>query len=312
VSESASVDAGGGAGARGASDHPDRLRSLFETFNELVRTEGDVLAWEQEYFDSQAEYRPIEDRDWFGDPHAITRSLVRWIETWGVGKHRIKPEEILALGDERFLVTAHNSGVGRRSGVPIEVLTYMAMIWRGGKIVWFDEYLDREEALAALGEQTTAAGAPEPDMRLALAGRFWKLSEAAFAAFVRRRSDRQLERLFGSGPGLRAIFKRMEQLFDPAKTGGFAGEIQYELIGAHGVKKWVVRIDGGRAITRAGEAPAPAATLRMRLPLFVRVAARELHPAKAYREGWLEITGNFDVAARISVMFGLSKTRLMP
>jgi hypothetical protein len=306
------VDASGDAAANAASDDLERLRSLFAAFNELVRTEGDVLTWVQEYFDPQAEYRPIEDPEWFSDPEAITRSITRWIETWGVGKHRIVPEEILALGDERFLVTAHNSGVGRRSGVPIEVLTYMAMILRAGKVVWFDEYLDKEEALAALGEEASAATTPEPDVRPALADRFWRLSEKAFAAFVRRRSDRQLERLFDSGPGLRAIFARMEQLFEPTKTGGFVGEIQYELFGSDGVKKWVVRIDGDRAIARAGEAHTPAATLRMALPLFVRVAARELHPAKAYREGWLEVSGNFDVAARSTVMFGLSKLRLMP
>ncbi len=285
MSDSAMVDAGGSAATSGTSDHLEGLRSVFATFNEVVRTQGDVLTWEQEYFHPQAEYRPIEDREWFSDPEAITRSLVRWIETWGAGKYRIRPEEILQLGDELFLVTARNSGVGRGSGVPIEAVTYIAVIWRSGKIVWFDEYLDKERALAALVEQTSAPGAPEPDARLALAERVWKLSEAAFAAFVRRRSDRQLERLFGSGPGLRAIFKRIEQVFEPAKAGGFAGEIQYELLGSEGVKKWVARIDGGRALIRAGEAHTPATTLRMGLPLFVRVAARELHPLRAYREG---------------------------
>jgi hypothetical protein len=307
VSDSVPVNAGGAAAADGVPDHLERLRSLFETYNELVRTEGDVLTWERQWFDPQAEYRPIEDRDWFSDPEAITRSLVRWIETWSVGKHRIKPAEILEPGDERFLVTAHNSGVGRASGVPIEAMTYMAMSWRGGKLVWFDEYLDKEAALAALGEQTSAAGAPEPEGRLALSERLWKLSEAAFTAFVRRRSDRQLERLFGSGPGLRAIFRRMEQLFEPAKAAGFAGEIQLELLGSDGVEKWVVRIDGGRATVRPGEARTPAITLRMRLPLFVRVAARELHPLKAYREGWAEVSGDFDLAARLLVAFGLSQ-----
>jgi hypothetical protein len=304
VSDSASVDA---VAASGVPDNPPRLRSLFETYNELVRTEGDVLAWEQEYFDPQAEFRPIEDRDWFRDPQAITRSIIRWIETWGVGTHSIKPAEILEFGDERFLVTAHNSGVGRGSGVPIEAMTYMAMSWRGGKIVWFDEYLDKEAALVALGEQTSAAGPPEPTARLTLAERVWKLSDAAFAAFVRRRSDRQLERLFGSGPAVRAIFKRVEQHFEPAKAGGFTGEIQYELLGPAGVKKWVVRIDGGRALTRPGEAPTPPTTLRMRLPMFVRVAARQLHPVRAYREGWVEVSGDFDLAARLMVAFGLSQ-----
>jgi hypothetical protein len=191
--------------------------------------------------------------------------------------------------------------------VPIEAMTYMAMRWRGGKLVWFDEYLDKQAALTALEEETPAAGAPETALRPTLAERVWRLGDAAFAAFVRRRSDRQLERLFGSGPALGAIFKRMEQLFEPAKAGGFAGEIQYELLGSDGVKKWAVRIDGGRATTRPGEARTPAATLRMRVPLFVRVAARELHPVKAYREGWLEVSGDFDLAARATVMFGLSQ-----
>lgn len=306
MSDSATVDPGGGGAAASEASGPHRLRSVLDGFNEVVRTEGDVLAWEQECFDPQAEYRPIEDRDWFSDPHAITRAVVRWIETWGIGTHHIEPKQILELGDERFLVAAHNTGVGRRSGVPIEAMTYMAVILRGGKIVRFDEYLDKEAALASLGP-TTAADAPEPDTRPALTQRIWELSDAAFAAFVRRRSDHQLERLFGSGPALRAIFKRMEQVFDPAKAGGFAGEIQYELVGPEGVKKWVVRIDGGRAITQPGEARTPVTTARMRLPIFVRVAARELHPAKAYREGWAEISGDFDVAVRANVMFGLSQ-----
>ena len=306
MSDSAAVDAGGAQAASGTPDHLGRLHSLVDAFNEVVRTEGDVLSWEQEYFDPQAEYRPIEDRDWFSDPEAITRSVVRWIETWGVG-YCITVEEILELDDERFLVTARNSGVGRGSGVPIEAMTYIAMSWRGGKLVWFDEYLDKEAALAAVAEQTPTAGAPETESRLAIGERVWRLSEAAFAAFVRRRSDHQLERLFGSGTAQRAIFKRMEQLFEPSKAAGFAGEIQFELLGPEGVMKWVVRIDGDRATARAGEARSPVTTLRMRLPLFVRVAVRQLHPVKAYREGWLEVSGDFDVAARSNVMFGLSQ-----
>ena len=82
MSDSAAMEAGGGA-AKSVPDTLEGPRSLFESYNELVRTEGDVLAWVQEYFDPQAEYRPIEDPDWFSDPEAITRSIVRWIETWG-------------------------------------------------------------------------------------------------------------------------------------------------------------------------------------------------------------------------------------
>ena len=292
-----------GATAGGTPDHLERLRSLFDAFNELVRTDGDVLAWEREWFHPRAQYRPIEDRDWFRDPEGIARSISRWVETWA-GSHRIEPEEILELGEGRFLVTAHNHGVGRHSGVPIEATTYMAMSWRAGKIVWFDEYFDEEAAMAALGEPVREKGAPRAWATLAEGA--WRLSESAFAAFVRRRTDRQLERLFGSGPGQRAIFKRMEQRFDPTKAQDFTGEIQYELVGNAGVRKWMVRIEGDRATTREGEAHAPVTTLRTRLPLFVRMAARELHPLAAYRDGLLEVSGSFEIATRIEAMFGLS------
>jgi SCP-2 sterol transfer family len=287
--------------ASATSDQLARLRELFDSYNELVRRAGDVPAWEREWFVPDAQFRPIEDRDWFSNPEAITRAIVRWMETWDSGTHHIDPVEVLELGDQRFLVTAHNVGVGRHSGVPIEALTYMAMRWRGGKLVWFDEYFDKEAAVAAFGDGAQAEP-PAPT----LPERVWKLCEAAFAAFVRQRSDGQLERLFGSSPAQRAIFKRMEQLFEPEKVRGFKGEIQCELPGAKETRKWVIRIDGDKATTRAGEAPMPAKTLRARLPVFVRIAARELHPLVAFREGDLEVSGDFDVATRIEPMFGLS------
>lgn len=66
-------------------------------------------------------------------------------------------------------------------------------------------------------------------------------------------------------------------------------------------------IDGARAIARAGEGIVPAVTLSVPLPLFIRIAARQMHPAKAFRRGWLEVRGDFETAARMGVMFGLSR-----
>jgi hypothetical protein len=282
------------------------LRAAFDAFNAMVRSEGDVLAFVREYFDRKAQYRPIEDRDWFREPQAIARSLSRWIETWAVGTYRIEPREILELGGDRFVVQFRTKGVGRGSGVPIEAVTCIACIWRDGKFVWFDEHSDKQGALAALGETPAAAGAV-PDQRVTVGERLSRFGESAFAAFVRRRSDRQLERLFGSGPALRTIFNRMEQVFEPAKAGDFSGDIQYELLGPDGMKKWVVQIEDGHVTARAGEASRPTAIVRMSLPLFVRIAARQIHPAKAFREGGVEVGGDFETAARIGVMFGLSR-----
>ncbi len=118
--------------------------------------------------------------------------------------------------------------------------------------------------------------------------------EAAFSAFVRKRSDAQLERTLGTGPGLRIMFKGMERAFVPEKAHGFTGEIQYELTGArNGIGEWVVRVDGGQATIAPGRAAEPDVTFRMSVPVFARIAAQEIHPAKAMMEGELHVEGNF-------------------
>jgi alkanesulfonate monooxygenase SsuD/methylene tetrahydromethanopterin reductase-like flavin-dependent oxidoreductase (luciferase family)/putative sterol carrier protein len=127
---------------------------------------------------------------------------------------------------------------------------------------------------------------------------------SAFGAFVKSRSDEQLDRLMATGPGLRVIFKGMENAFVPGKAGGFSGEILYELRGARGTRPWTLSIDGERATAEEREAKEPAVTLRADVPVFVRIAAGDLDPAKAMLEGKLEIEGDFAVAGRLGEMFG--------
>ena len=45
-------------------------------------------------------------------------------------------------------------------------------------------------------------------------------------------------------------------------------------------------------------------TLRAGLPVFARLFARELNPAKALLEGDLEVEGDFQVASKVGYMFG--------
>jgi putative sterol carrier protein len=142
-------------------------------------------------------------------------------------------------------------------------------------------------------------------LRGALERRLKEVGESAFAAFVRRRSDAQLERTLGSGPGLRMMFKGMERAFLPEKANGFKGEAQYELTGSrNGNHEWVVRVDGNHATVAPGRADQPVVTFRMSVPVFARIAAQEMHPAKAMMEGQLELEGDFEAAARLGEMFG--------
>jgi putative sterol carrier protein len=131
-----------------------------------------------------------------------------------------------------------------------------------------------------------------------------QLAEGAFASFVRGRSDEQLDRLMGTNTALRVLFKGMESAFVPSAAQGFAGEILYDLEADRGRRPWTVSIDSARAVAEPRGAEAPAVTLRTRVPVFVRIAAGQLDPARAMFEGTLEIEGDFAVAARLGDMFG--------
>jgi alkanesulfonate monooxygenase SsuD/methylene tetrahydromethanopterin reductase-like flavin-dependent oxidoreductase (luciferase family) len=137
-----------------------------------------------------------------------------------------------------------------------------------------------------------------------VARRLQDAGESAFAAFVRTRTDSQLERTVGSGPGLRLIFKGMERAFVPEKAINFSGEVQYELKRRNGGQSWVVRIADGRAVAEPGRASEPVVTFRTTVPVFARIASQEIHPARAMLEGQLEVEGDFEAAARLGEMFG--------
>jgi alkanesulfonate monooxygenase SsuD/methylene tetrahydromethanopterin reductase-like flavin-dependent oxidoreductase (luciferase family)/putative sterol carrier protein len=159
------------------------------------------------------------------------------------------------------------------------------------------------------GERTpaqliSAARRAGRDGRPSLRERAQELGQAVLALFVRGRSDQQLERTIGSRPAMRIIFKGMERAFQPDRAELFKGEIQYELNGAGEPRNWVIRIDNGRAETFPGHSSDPTVTFRMSIPTFARIAAGEVHPAKAMFEGDLEIEGDFEVAARLPDMFG--------
>jgi alkanesulfonate monooxygenase SsuD/methylene tetrahydromethanopterin reductase-like flavin-dependent oxidoreductase (luciferase family)/putative sterol carrier protein len=140
--------------------------------------------------------------------------------------------------------------------------------------------------------------------RASLGGLAQQVAETAFAALVRGRSDSLLERTIGSGPGLRVVFKAMEQAFVPERAQGFEGEILYALTTSNGTRHWTVTIEDGRARAEQREAEEPAVVVSTSLPAFVRLAAREVNPARLMLDGELEIRGDFGVAGRLGEMFG--------
>ena len=129
--------------------------------------------------------------------------------------------------------------------------------------------------------------------------------EHAFKVFVRRSDDRRLERTVGSDRGLKLLFGAMAKAYQPDKAGGFAGELLYELRRGDGaVVRWTVALAADSASARAGDATAPALTMKLGVADFVRMAGRDLDPGKALLTGRMDIEGDLALAARLGEMFG--------
>jgi alkanesulfonate monooxygenase SsuD/methylene tetrahydromethanopterin reductase-like flavin-dependent oxidoreductase (luciferase family)/putative sterol carrier protein len=158
----------------------------------------------------------------------------------------------------------------------------------------------RPAQLISAARRADQAGTGRPSLKQRAA----ELGQAGLAAFVRGRSDRQLERTIGSRPAMRAIFKGMERAFMPERAELFKGDIQYELNGSGAARNWVIHVADGRAEAYEGRSSEPAVTFRMSVPTFARIAAGELHPAKAMFNGDMEIDGDFEIASRMPDMFG--------
>jgi hypothetical protein len=139
----------------------------------------------------------------------------------------------------------------------------------------------------------------------ALQGLLAERGEKAFRVFVRRSDDRRLERTVGSDRGLKVLFGAMTQAYRPDKSGGFTGELLYELRRADGaVVRWTVAIAPDGASARPGGATKPALTMKLGVADFVRMAGRDLDPGKALLTGRMDLEGDLALAARIGEMFG--------
>ena len=153
---------------------------------------------------------------------------------------------------------------------------------------------------AAAGYEITPQGEPERPAAASAANGHARGAAFLFSRFVRRRDDRQLERLMRFRPLQRAIFRGMEKAFQPGRAGGFSGDVQYDLEG----RLWILRITGGRATALPGKAEDPVLVFRMSLPIFARLAAGEMLAPQALLERKIEVQGDLKALARFSAGFG--------
>jgi ketosteroid isomerase-like protein len=90
----------------------------------------------------------------------IRRDFERVETTWD--EHRVEPQEIFDAGD-RVVVFLREYQRGRRSGIELVVDTAVVLDLRHGRIVRIQGYMDRAEALRAVG--LSAEDAPRSSPR---------------------------------------------------------------------------------------------------------------------------------------------------
>jgi ketosteroid isomerase-like protein len=106
-----------------------------------------------EFWDPNINWRAAEGAiDDVGEMHgsaAVRRYVQDWIdmfEDFAVG-----PEELRAVGDDRVVAAQHLTGRAKISGANTELHYAVVYTVRDGKIVRGREYMNREEALEAVG-----------------------------------------------------------------------------------------------------------------------------------------------------------------
>ena len=106
-----------------------------------------------EFFDENINWRAvpgaIDDEEELHGIEAMRRYLGDWLETFA--DISTVPTEILDLGGERVLAVLRVWGRARLSGIETGLNYAVVYTLREGKIVRGREYLDRSEALKAVG-----------------------------------------------------------------------------------------------------------------------------------------------------------------
>ena len=77
----------------------------------------------------------------------LRAAVASWFESWD--EFRVEMRELSQLGDDRFLITAGGTGVGRDSGLPVALPPLLQIVTtRAGKILAVRNYRDLAAARA--------------------------------------------------------------------------------------------------------------------------------------------------------------------
>jgi uncharacterized protein len=105
-------------------------------------------------FDPEVEFRPPPEAPEFETYHGhegLTRAFSRWLGAWE--SIRFDEPEYVGIGD-RVLAAHRQRGRSKGTGVEVKTDVFNVFTIRGGKIVRYELFFDRAQALEAAGLST--------------------------------------------------------------------------------------------------------------------------------------------------------------
>ena len=100
------------------------------------------------YADPGIVWNPVEELPTQGHD-AVRADVAHWKSAWD--DYELILEEFADLGSDRVLATVRQRGRGKGSGIEIDARFYDLYTLRDGKIVRMDQFMERSEALEAVG-----------------------------------------------------------------------------------------------------------------------------------------------------------------
>jgi hypothetical protein len=107
-----------------------------------------VAEWDPDVVWDTSHFRNWPESNYYG-VEGIRKFLDEWLEVWG--EYQIDVEEVLPATDGRVVSLFTHHGRGQQSGVPMELEMAQIATLREGRVIRFENYDDRAQALEAAG-----------------------------------------------------------------------------------------------------------------------------------------------------------------
>jgi ketosteroid isomerase-like protein len=122
-----------------------------------LRGDMDALAslWAPEVVWDLQHFRNWPESSYHG-VDGVRQFVTEWLEVWG--DYEVEVEELLPAPDGRVVSLITHRAKGRQSGLPMNLSMALTATLRNGKIIRFDTYDDRAEALDAAGLRVPRKG----------------------------------------------------------------------------------------------------------------------------------------------------------